>query len=962
MRFAAGLLCAILSVVGARAQEPSEPDPDFLQTFGKVRLTLDPGNHVGHLNKVFFSADGAHLITVGNDHAIRFWDARTGEPVRVLRPPGQPGESYPALSPDGKSLAVNVFYPGAQKKEGKTAICLMAVADGRIDRVLEIPSSSRLGSMAFSSNGKYLAAASKGKSIWLWDLTSKDPPREVVTDSTAMSIAVSPDGTRLVEVRPSQPTVIRDLAKNKVVAQQGTHPGAFSLEAVAWSPDGKLIAVASASGLWLFKADGSPSKHLLAKQLVKSVAFSRDSRRLLATLQGTGMPAAHVAKVFSLPTAKVVQTFSPKLDPASHGGDLCALSPTGVLAATVGFANGVHDVLLWKTADGSVIKRITMHSWFSGKQVRVGWSADGQTLAWKSPAAKAAKAVEPGSFDVGELLLGSGLVDGDFKGVVKEQKPYILVTHPNKVPEILKDDQLIEAKPTKRQINPGAAHSFVAKRQVAYTTGWAIFIVDIESRAVLKRLWHNGHVRSIAPSPDGRYLASLAEDQLLRVWDLERGIVALSLHVAGKEWIAWTPEGYYAASPGGERLMGWTVDQGIDQEVTFHPASRFRASLYRPDVIRRVLTEGNLAKALAAADKARGEATQLVDVEKVLPPEVTVSASKPVAGIVTIDAEARPHGNQRITSLVLQIDDRPYPGDQGRIEIKPDHQGAVKGSWSIKLDPGPHDIRVLARTTASLGASRGVRRQVDGVAAPERPKGNLYILAVGIDEYKGPPPLTCAVADARSLCKAFEDHSKPVYGTPIIKCLTNKEASRQGILDGLDWLRSKKANSADLTIFFFAGHGERDGKEFYLVPQDVNLKKLETTGVSRKEIKERMQALPGRVLVLLDACHSGAIGLLFDDLSRDLIDEDCGVAVMGAARPQQVAIEKNGHGLFTNALVGGLGNRGLANQDGRVYLHRIQGHVISEVMDATQNRQHPVAVVPYWMAPFALSEPGKKSP
>src|SRR5262249_20397086 len=58
------------------------------------------------------------------------------------------------------------------------------------------------------------------------------------------------------------------------------------------------------------------------------------------------------------------------------------------------------------------------------------------------------------------------------------------------------------------------------------------------------------------------------------VYELKRGrfsepgfrtIPLLSLYSAGDDWIAWTPEGYYAASPGGEKLIGWQVNNGRDQ-------------------------------------------------------------------------------------------------------------------------------------------------------------------------------------------------------------------------------------------------------------------------------------------------------------------------------------------------------------------------------------------------------------
>jgi uncharacterized caspase-like protein len=160
-----------------------------------------------------------------------------------------------------------------------------------------------------------------------------------------------------------------------------------------------------------------------------------------------------------------------------------------------------------------------------------------------------------------------------------------------------------------------------------------------------------------------------------------------------------------------------------------------------------------------------------------------------------------------------------------------------------------------------------------------------------------------------------------------------------------------------VAVFFFAGHGWRDDKgEFYLMPSDGDPKQLAKTGLSRMEIKRQVQGLPGKVVVLLDACHAGAIGLLFDDLSRELIDEDCGVVVMCAARPSQPAKEKNGHGFFTRSVVGGLSGEA-AKREGYVYVHHLQQYVIDHVLELSKETQHPVAIAPPWMGPLKLSKP-----
>ena len=64
-----------------------------------------------------------------------------------------------------------------------------------------------------------------------------------------------------------------------------------------------------------------------------------------------------------------------------------------------------------------------------------------------------------------------------------------------------------------------------------------------------------------------------------------------------------------------------------------------------------------------------------------------------------------------------------------------------------------------------------------------------------------------------------------------------------------------------------------------------------------------MAAIPGRVLVLLDACHAGAAGgdrrkavhVLTDDLIRDLVTDDYGVIVMCSSMGREYSMESDEH-------------------------------------------------------------------
>ena len=936
---------AQVSAPAAQAENPTGPAPADKVPRGKISLTLEPGRHTAHVSQMFFTSDRKQLITVSNDQSIRIWDTANWLTHKVIYPPPGGPLWHAALSPNGDLLAVASRYH-EKGKDGKwravPVIYLLGLPEGQIERVLRGHTSSITG-LAFSPDGKRLASSGgNDRTTRIWNLAKEQPPQVFQSNwgADVGQLAFSPDGKRLVRIRAENCQIIDGATGKEVVGNFS--PGAC--RTVAWSPDGKTIAVAG-HGLGFWGPNGEKRRLLRKDTIFNDIVFSADSQTVLVAWGEQHDKGSHNAALFDVATGKQLKKFAP----AGTGSSGCALSADGEWAASLGWSEGgVNDLFIWKTANAAVVKNLTGNKWID-RLPRAAWSPDGKKVCWQSWGDKIPV------FDLAELRFHLPLPPSALRGAVLQQGPLTLKREQYHTFRLIKDGN----PSVKLSTGDHAVDAtLVGKERAALWSSYGFALLNLgDGKEIHRFQGHNGAVQSVAPSPNGgRYLISLSQDQTLKLWDPEKNRPLLSLYVRGKDWIAWTEEGYYAATPGGERLMGWKIDNGMKKPATFSPASRFRASLYRPDVIKLVIAEGSVAKALATADKARGQASKAIEVAQVLPPEVKVTITSAGAAKVTVLAEAEPQGAQPITSLQLLIDDRPYTGKDGLVTIGQPKAGLVKRSWQLNLSPGPHDIRVLARTDASLGSSRGIKR-VDIQAAPAKKEPNLYVLAVGINAYPGTLKLNGAVSDAKNLSKAFRDNSAKLFGSIEVKEIIDKEATRDGILAGLDWLESK-ATPADVTVFFFAGHGERDKNEFYLVPQDVNVNDLAKTGISRMEIKKRMQALSGNVLVLLDACHSGAIGLLFDDLSRELIDEDCGVAVMCAARPSQFALEAKGQGFFTQSLVGGLGGKA-QQRNGSVFLHHLQSYVIDEVSGLSQNRQHPVAVVPPWMRPFALSKPAK---
>ena len=295
--------------------------------------------------------------------------------------------------------------------------------------------------------------------------------------------------------------------------------------------------------------------------------------------------------------------------------------------------------------------------------------------------------------------------------------------------------------------------------RVALGTYGTVSLYNARTGDLIRRFSYggSGNVRDVALSPDGRYLVGDYDDETLRIWDLEKtGAPLLSLFVAGADWVAWTKEGYYAASPAGEKLMGWQVNHGPDQLATFHPASEFHKAFYRPDVIKRVLAEGSVAKALEAADKESGQTTQAVDVAEALPPEATIlspAAGDLKAAEVEVKAEAVSKG-RAVASLQLLLDGRLFPGAELKKFPNAKPGDKQEATWKVTLPEGEHILNARAESDVSAAASAAVA--VSYKKEAQEPLPTLYVLAVGINAYPGSLKLNWAVDDANAVAKAFQ--------------------------------------------------------------------------------------------------------------------------------------------------------------------------------------------------------------
>jgi hypothetical protein len=646
--------------------------------------------------------------------------------------------------------------------------------------------------------------------------------------------------------------------------------------------------------------------------------------------------------------------------------------------ATSGYLG--EELFIWNVDDGTVVRRLGAHSqavW------SVGWSPDGKSIAWGNAGKRDLKGQHhplKHTFLARDLEVGEARTEAFLQA--REKAGPLSLQFGKSLNRIVVTK---EREPVAEVILKQRAQCFTLFPKepiVAAGTMYGLFSFDALTGKQLRSFQgHTGDLHAVAPSPDGRFLLSGSSDHTLRIWALDQEEPLVSFFFARDDWIAWTPQGYYAASPGGERLMGWQINNGPDKMATFYPAAQFRKSLYRPDVIKRLLEAGSVAKALELADKERGKATTLVNVTDVLPPLVVLTSPDQVATTatepqITVRALARSSSQHPVVAMRLLLDGRPYTEKDGLRKVTSPKIGEVRESWTIQLAPGKHTLAVQAESSVSkavsesvevtFDASRGIKRVDDPKTIEPKDLPCLYVLAIGISEYPGNLKLNYAAKDASVLGKTFASASKAVYQKVEVKTITDKNATRRNILQGLSWLK-KQMTQRDVAIITFAGHGDKDtdGK-FYLLPVDVDTEDLLSSAVPSDLFKGALQSIPGKVIVLLDACHSGAVGgdtrkrsggNLTDDLRRDLVTDDYGVVVMCSSTGKEVSLEsaKVEHGFFTLALVEGLSGKA-ANKVGIVYLNELDVYVTNRVKELSNGRQHPVTDRPTSIRSFPLTQ------
>jgi hypothetical protein len=428
-------------------------------------------------------------------------------------------------------------------------------------------------------------------------------------------------------------------------------------------------------------------------------------------------------------------------------------------------------------------------------------------------------------------------------------------------------------------------------------------------------------------SIDGDLVISRSRGGRLFVYSLKANRKVLNGLEIDDETVLFTDDGYYEATPEGAHFVQWYFP-GLREHHSF---SQFAALYDRPDIVR------------AALD---GKSVDAPGVSPQSPPGIDMEVVRQRPGEGALEVRLAVLGADDLRAVRLYVDGAPHAtlSVEGRTA-----QRAIR----LELPNGLHAVSAVAadrRGVTSAPRSAWVR-VTHGTAGTAR----LLAFGVGVDVYDrlaAVSQLKFAGRDVRALADALRLPGVGQFAERRIrKPLVNHEATPQAILAGLADLVAE-AKRDDLIILHFAGHGLRgsDGG-FYFLTSGGDPRDLGSTALAWEKVAAVLSRSQARVLVLLDACHSGLASLDAiapnDAYAEQLVRSGrAGMVVFAASKGRQFSLERPdlGHGLFTHAILQVLGKdrqRHDENQDGIIDLAEFYRAVKLQVLRHSGNRQSP---------------------
>jgi WD40 repeat protein len=882
------------------------------------------------------NSNGTLMLAATFGNSVVLYDAKTGKDLLVAEHLPTASIKAIAFSPDGK---------------------LLATCGTDVWKIWDVEAKSSkfrgqaLGyGAAFSPDGKTFVVA--GNDIEFWNLeTGKRKQTLDIPNSLIESICYTPDGKLLIGggyeaikqtngLEPSLKIFDAETGKEHAIHAARTN----SLESIAISPDGKLLASGSGDKkirIWNLSSGQVDQPLGDHESTVIDLAFSSDNQLLAST--GLQEPVRFwdmtTRKEFipgdkdSKAASKASSTKPTSTEQKSEGDDIAekmisalgklsdaigktnfgtpVFSPDGKKFATLESGNGLalRDVKTWQPIHKLAGHQSTIYTVaFStdGKLLASG-SDDGLTKIWSTETGKEVLTLSKHSMSVRTLafspdntLLASGSNDKTIK--LWEVNSGRLVRTLTGYPDYVRS--VVFSSDGKKLVNGGLASK---------ATVW-----DVATGRLVRTLTgHSTDVRAVVYSIDGKFLFTCSNDATIKVWRESDGAELATLILLGEgDWLVVTPDGLFDGSPVAWQQIVWRFGDTFKTA----PVEAFFADFFYPGLLAEIL-KGKEPKAESSIAK-----------KDIRQPEIKLSQAEAGTG-------ANRSVNLRISVSEVPADSN-YNSGSGAQDVRVFRNGSLvktfrgdvlKGQKSVTLEATIPIVAGENRLTAYAFNRENIKTPdatlvVNGDKSLER-KATLYLFAVGVNIYANRNyNLKYAVADATEFGAEvkLQQQSLQSFGRVEVISLRDSEATKANITRKLGEL-ARIVQPEDTVIFYFAGHGTAHANQFYLIPHDLGymgardrltepgLATMLAHSISDRELERSFEAIDaGQLLMVIDACNSGQ-ALEAEEKRRGPMNSkglaqlayEKGMYILTAAQSFQAAKEaaRLGHGYLTYALV-----------------------------------------------------------
>ncbi len=496
----------------------------------------------GGIRAAALAPDGKHAALVTETDGVLAWDFAAGQtPRTILRRSKEFRPFAIQYSPDGKIVAVGGCWRDVKILDAPT---------GRLVRTLDWPHPF-IQNLAFSQDGKVLALANQGAAgtdIVLWDLANGKLIHDLkrLSDWGVDGLAFSPDG-RFLAASTGSAMHVWDLATEKPL--DGSFVGHEGyVEPVVFVGRGDTVATAGSEGaVRLWDARTGRQKVLMRHEgLVYGLAVSPDGR-LLASSASTILSDDSVrnsVRIWDGSTDRLLH----ELAGLTKMGDVMRLgfSADGKRLAGAGDDGKVR---VWNVEDGTLLNendlqgispansgayRMVLNSMLRG----AAFSPDIRFLVVDHARQASLFSTETGKelrkFESGGLQQPMQAISPDGKRLLSNKRADPDASNLGSINKRLEPKahelrlwDLSDGKESWRQDLPGADEGPVCIS--ADGTRFAVSVrgdlpeirvCDLATRKVLQALKCDGHARCLSFSPDGCLLVAGMEDGAAITWDL----------------------------------------------------------------------------------------------------------------------------------------------------------------------------------------------------------------------------------------------------------------------------------------------------------------------------------------------------------------------------------------------------------------------------------------------------------